>query len=372
MNEALALKYRPKKLADLVGQEHVAQTLSNALSNNAIHHAYLFSGPFGCGKTSAARILAAMLNCEKGPTLEPCGECVLCKQIFSGECTDIKELNAAGNRGIDDIRNIADYAATRPLMAKWKVIILDECHSLTREAVESALKLIEEPPPNVVFILCTTDAQKMKATIHSRCMPFRFAKVSWPQILGHLKSIAEKENINAEEGALRLAARLSKGSMRNAVNNLQLLLTFSGNNPITADMAQKALGAVSDNDYFGLVDAIVAPDAAKGIKIVQSIFTQGQDVEQAVNGLLEHLRNLMVLTTCENTSGLLYLSDEDKKRYTHQYAKLSVDMIVEMMSLVYEITRGVAYNISPQVLFEQFVVKSIMKCQKLIREAKAK
>lgn len=359
MNDALALKYRPKKLADVVGQDHVVQTLTNAIKN--LHHGLLFSGSFGCGKTSCARIVAAMLNCEKGVSTEPCGECTLCKQIFLGQCGDVREVNAADNRKIDDIRFLIDYAKERPLLCRTKVIIMDECHALTPDAAEGALKLIEEPPSNVIFILCTTDAQKMKATIHSRCMPFRFSKVAWPEILTHLKKVSELEKLKVEEGALRLAARLSKGSLRNSLNNLQQLLTYAGANPITTDLAQKALGSVSDTDYFEFIDAVIAKDACSGMKIIQNIFAAGQDVESVTNGMLEHLRNLLVLTSCQNTAGLLHLSDEEKKRYIHQYAKVSINLVVAMIRMLYEVTAKVVVNLNPQTLYETFLVQSIMK-----------
>jgi DNA polymerase-3 subunit gamma/tau len=369
MSEALALKYRPKKLSEVVGQGSVVQTLANAFGTKHLHHAYLFSGPFGCGKTSCARIVAARLNCEKGGN-EPCGECKICQQIFDGQCTDVREMNAASNRGIDDMRFLADYAADHPLVCKWKVIIIDECHGLSREAVESALKLIEEPPARVIFILCTTDPQKMKMTIHSRCIPFRFSKVAWPEILAHLKTVAEKEKIAADEGALKVAARLAKGSMRNAVNNLQLLVTFAGSNPITAELAQQAFGSVRENDYFELVDAVIAKDAEKGIRVLHEIFSQGQDVERITEGMTEHLRNLMVLTSCKSTAGLIYLSDEEKKRYVHQYQKVSIDLVVSMIGLLYEATRRATLNVSPQTIFEAFLVQSIMKHAELERLAK--
>lgn len=370
MSDALALKYRPKKLSEVVGQSPIVQTLENAFGKDIHHHAFLFSGPFGCGKTSCARIVAAKLNCkDDGP--EPCGICKNCVEIFEGKCTDVREMNAASNRGIEDMRNINEYAADHPLVCKWKVIILDECHSLSREAVESALKLIEEPPAWVIFILATTDPQKMKATIHSRCIPFRFAKVAWPELYSHLKNVADKEGIKADETSLRLAAKLARGSVRNALNNLQLLTTFAGKNPINGDLAQHALGAVCENDYFELVDSVVGKDAQKGMKIIQNIFSQGQDVEQVTNGFLDHLRTLMVLTSCQNTTGLIYLSDEDKKRYVHQYQKVSIHLVVAMICLLYEVTRRATLNVSPQTLFETYLVQSIMKHAELEKQAKS-
>jgi len=375
MSDQLMLKYRPKKFADVIGQDHIVQTLSNLITSGDMHQTYIFSGPFGDGKTSCARILAASENCEKGPTLEPCGQCKMCREIFDGENADVRELNAASSRNIEDIRNLIDFVSSRPLEARVKYIILDECHSLTPQAAEAALKMLEEPPEWVRFVLCTTDLQKMKLTIHSRCMPFRFAKVSWPQLLEHLKRVATSEKYEFDEAALRTAARLSKGSVRNSLNNLQLLKTFAGDKPITQEAAQKVLGAMSENDYFGLIEAILDKDAASGFKILQQIFMKGQDIETLLSGLIEHVRNLLVICTSQNTAGLLYLSEEEKKRYIHQVGKMkttmnSVVLPIEMIKLLSEVSKGISLNINPQILLESFVIQSMVISAKIEREAK--
>lgn len=384
MSDQLMLKYRPKKFADVIGQEHVTTTLSNMINSGNMHQTFIFSGPFGDGKTSCARILAACENCESGPTLEPCGKCKNCVEIFEGSSSDIREINAASTRSIDDIRSLGEFVSKRPYHARTKYVILDECHSLSRDAVEAALKILEEPPEGVRFVLCTTDLQKMKQTVHSRCMPFRFSKVSWPQIMEHLKGVASQEKYQIDEQALRLAAKLAKGSVRNSMNNLQLLKTFAGDKPITVDVAQKALGAISDNDYFGLVEAILDKDAAAGYKIIHQVVMQGQDTETLMNGLIEHVRNLMVICTSQNTSGLLYLSEEEKKRYVHQVNKMKgmmdakdasgVPMLVylpiEMIKLLSEVSKSIVLNLSPQTLLESFVVQSILVTAKIEKQAK--
>jgi DNA polymerase-3 subunit gamma/tau len=377
MSDQLMLKYRPRKFADVIGQDHVTQTLCNSITGKDMHQTYIFSGPFGDGKTSCARILAASENCEKGPTLEPCGECANCRSIFEGIHPDVKELNAASNRNIEDIRNLSEWVRDAPLEARMKYVILDECHSLTPQAAEAALKVLEEPPDWVRFILCTTDIQKMKLTIHSRCMPFRFSKVGWPQLLDHMKRVANLEKYQFDEAALRVAARLSRGSVRNCLNNLQLLHTFAGDQPITQEVAQKALGAVGENDYFGLVEAILDKDAAAGFKIIQQIFVQGQDVETMLSGLIEHVRNLLVICTSQNTAGLLFLSEEEKKRYIHQVGKMKQTMNsalvllpIEMIKLLSDVSKGISLNISPQTLLESFLIQSIIVSADLERKAK--
>jgi DNA polymerase-3 subunit gamma/tau len=377
MNEQLMLKYRPKRLSQIIGQEHVVTTLINGLTSGNMHQTYIFSGSYGCGKTSAARVLAASENCEsieksKTYTLEPCGTCKMCREIFDGESSDIKEINAASQRSIEDVRNLIDFVATHPLHAKKKYVIVDECHSLTPSAAEALLKVLEEPPEDVRFVLATTDMQKMKLTVHSRCLPFRFSKVSWPQLLDHLKEISKKEGYDVDEAALKLAARLSKGSVRNSLNNLQLLKTFGGDKKITVEVAQKALGAVSDESFFSLVDAITAepPNGADALKVIQHIFMQGQDVENLLNGLTEHLRNLMVLLTCESTAGLMALNDEEKQRYIHQYKRMSIHLVVEMIDKLYKVHRGILVNQSPQTLLEQFAIDSMISHTKIQRQLK--
>lgn len=367
------LKYRPKKFSDIIGQDHVTRTLSNLITSGNMHQTYIFSGPFGDGKTSSARILAASVNCEKGQTLEPCGECKSCREIFNGTSSDVLEINAASTRNIDDIRNLEDYVSTRPIGRGKKFVIFDECHSLTPQAAEAALKLLEEPPEWVCFILCTTDIQKMKLTIHSRCMPFRFLKVSWPQILEHLKKIAQKEGYIFDEDALRIAAKLSKGSVRNSLNNLQLLKTFAGDDKITVDIAQKALGTIGNGNYFDLIDAIINKDASTGFSVVQKIFIEGQDFDNILNGLIEHLRNLMVIFTSKNTSGLLFLSEDEQKKYIHQVDKMKTNSVllpIKMIELLIDVVKAASLNINPQVLLDSFLLQSIITSASIERDAK--
>jgi DNA polymerase-3 subunit gamma/tau len=366
----LALKYRPTKLSDLIGQDSVNQTLTNAFKDDKLYQSYVFAGSFGCGKTSTARILAAMENCETGKTLEPCGKCKMCREIFAGESTDVREVNAASANGIDDIRNVEEFVCTRPLLARTKYVIFDECHAWSRQAAESALKIFEEPPEGVRFVLCTTDLHKLKATIQSRCMPFRFTKVPWQTISEHLGRIAQKESYAVDEAALKIAARLSDGSVRNSLRNLQLLANYAGGAKITTEIAQKALGAIDDNYWYSLVDAVMAADASTALKVIQKLLNQGQDVGQILDGLTEHLRTLMILTSCSNTSGLLFLSEEEKKRYIDQTTRVTIDIIVEMISLLYEVTRGLTFNVNPQILLESFVMKSMQANGKLQRARK--
>lgn len=367
----LALSCRPTCFEDLIGQESATTTLTNAFTEGKLYPGLLFSGSFGCGKTSAARILAAMENCEKGPTLKPCGKCTMCKEIFAGESNDVKEINAASSNGIDDIRYIADFVSVRPLLARTKYIILDECHALTKQAVESALKLLEEPPEGVRFVLCTTDLHKMKGTIQSRCMPFRFVKVYWQKLADHLTKIAQQYKFDVEEGAIKLAAKMADGSVRNSLRNLQLLVNFAGSKKVTTELAQLALGSLDDTYWFTLIESILKMDATTSIKTIQNIFNNGQEAAQIIEGLSEHLRTLLILTSCKNTSGLIFLSNDEKQRYIQILAGMSIDLVVEMISLLHKVMRGLTYNLSPQMLLETYVLESI-QAHAAIGRAKAK
>jgi DNA polymerase III subunit gamma/tau len=321
-------------------------------------HSFIANGLIN-HNTSAARILAAMENCETGRTLEPCGKCKMCREIFSGTSTDVREINAASANGIDDIRNVEDFVSSHPLLARVKYCLFDECHAWSRQAAESALKVFEEPPEGVRFVLCTTDLHKLKATIQSRCMPFRFVKVPWQTIAEHLNNIAKKEGFAVEEAALKIASRLSDGSVRNSLRNLQLMVNYAGGANVTAEVAQRALGAIDDNHWYTLIDAIASMDASVGMKTIQKLLNQGQDIGQILDGLTEHLRTLMVLTSCTNTAGLIFLSEEEKKRYIDQTTRVSIDLVVEMISLLYEVNRGITFNVNPQVLMESFIIKSM-------------
>lgn len=370
-NNIFALKYRPTKLSDLVGQESIATALLNAFKKKDLYTCFVFAGNFGCGKTSCARILAAMENCEGGPTDEPCGKCKMCREIFAGENSDVKEINAAADNGIDVIRSISEFVSTRPLCGRVKYVILDEVHALSRQAVESALKVLEEPPDGVRFVLCTTDLHKMKGTIQTRCMPFRFVKIPWPQLTEYLRKIAAQEKIVIDDASLKITAKLSDGSMRNALRNLQLLSTSAGNTSITVDIAQKYLGAIDDNKWFAFTDAIIAKDATAGIRIIQDLCNKGIDVSQIISGLTDHLRTMLILGTCTNTAGLLYLSEEEKKGYVHRIGQMSiylVELMVDMISYIHDVNRGLTLNVHAQTLLEQFLVRSIIRRSQIEKE----
>lgn len=358
---AFANKYRPKKMSDLVGQDHIVKILSNAILTDSLHHAYLFGGKFGCGKTSAARLLAACVNNPGGSSLTPDESNPLVQSIFEGKSIDVKEIDAASNRGIEDIRALKESISFAPLESKYKFVIIDEAHRLTDAAAEAALKMIEEPPPNVIFVLCTTDVHKLKETIYSRCQPLRFSKIAWDVIGQQLSKVAKNENLDIDENAIKIAARLSKGSMRNALQNLQMMATLAGKQKITKELAEQALGAMDEGHFFVLVDAILKPDAGEAMRVIDRILSDGRDIGDVLEGLVGHLRVLMLAKTCQSTSGLVYLTEAEKKRYEMQKNSIHLQLVVKMIELVGDINRAINLNMSPQVALETFVVQSIIE-----------
>lgn len=356
----LANKYRPKKIADLIGQEAAVKILTNTIVSGKLHHAYIFAGNLGSGKTSSARLFAAAVNNKTGMTLTPDLTDPDILAIFEGKSIDILEFDAGSKGKIEEIRDLKEQIRYAPINNKYRFVILDEAHRLTGAAAEAALKMIEEPPPNCIFILCTTNAEDLKDTIHSRCMTLRFNKVSWDQLYNNLVKVAKAENLDYDDLALRFAAKLSKGSVRNSLQNLQTLMTYANGQKITAEIAQLALAAVDENKYFDLITAILKPDAGEGMRIVDGMLCDGREVGDVLNGLIGHIRTLMVIKTAKDTSKLLFMTEDEKKRYHHQSQNIGIPLLLHMVDLIAEVARGVSYNINPQTLLEKFIICSII------------
>ena len=292
--QVLARKWRPRNFHELVGQEYVSRTLLNALQSGRVAHAFLFSGPRGSGKTTTARILAKALNCYGGNAGEPCSSCVACTEIAAGNCMDVLEIDAASNRGIDEIRELKEKARYNPARDKHKIFIIDEVHMLTPEAFNALLKTLEEPPPHVVFILATTEYHKIPATILSRCQQYSFKLIQYPLILARLREIAEAEGIQISNSALEQVVFSSGGSMRDAMSALDQVIAFSGNEVRDEDVTT-LLGLVAPRVLSQTVHAIAANDLPAILKIVGDLVEAGQDLTNFCRRLLGQFRNLMVL-----------------------------------------------------------------------------
>ena len=331
----LARRYRSNTFDEVVGQNHIAQTLKKAIESERIAHAYLFCGTRGTGKTSTARILAKCLNCQsaKHPVTEPCGKCDSCKAIARGEDIDVIEIDAASNTGVDNVRDvIISSAYNMPARARFKIFIIDEVHMLSKNAFNALLKTLEEPPSHVKFILATTEPEKVLPTILSRCQRYDFRNIGTREIAEHLKSICKKEKIDADEDALLLVAKAGAGSMRDSLSLLDRLLSVGEKN-LNVEMIEQLLGMPRSQVIFDLVSAIGGGDVPAAISQADSIITNGLSVDSLIAALVDHLRNLLILRTCGPESKLvevpgLSLGDLTKQAAVFDPTALSQDIVI--------------------------------------------
>lgn len=291
-------KYRPQTFKDLIGQENIVKALSNAINLNKISHAYLLCGPRGTGKTTTARIIAKSLNCAKGPTLEPCGECPSCKDIANSTPIDVIEIDAASNRKVEDARNILEKIQFVPVNGRYKIYIIDEVHMLTTEAFNTLLKTLEEPPENVIFILATTEPHKVLDTIISRCQRFDFRRITTQDIVARLKYICEQENISITEDALYTIARSSAGGMRDSLALLDQISVLDADKEITADDVNEMLGRLSFETLFELSASILNSDTQNAITLLDKIYNKGNEPFQIITNLIQYFRNFLVVKNC--------------------------------------------------------------------------
>jgi len=366
-----ARKYRPKNLQEVIGQPTVVQTIANAYKKNKLHHAYLFVGSMGLGKTTCSRILAAMENCDVSPGLNPCGKCNACQQIFAGTHQDVYEIDAASNAGkVDQIRELKNNSIYSPIGgAKTKYYIIDEAHSASTQAAEALLKLIEEPPPNTRFVLCTTDSHKMIGTIISRCQKHDFRKIFWHTMFEQLSLISKKENMHCSDVALSLCAKLADGSMRNALQLFEKLVDYVEGSEITDDDAQAVFGVVSDNIYCDLFDNIIGmsgkkPNAGAGFKIINNLLMNGTDFNIICGGITAHLDNLLVGMTATNAGDFLHFSEQGKKRIVLQLeeckSKNYLSAIISSLGKVCEAQKDVEFGLGEEFALRKWVVSTIL------------
>lgn len=301
-------KYRPKNLQEVVGQEHVKKALTNAINLNKISHAYLFTGPRGTGKTSIARILAKSLNCVKGPTIKPCEECPSCIDIKNSTPMDVIEIDAASNRKVEDAQNILEKIQYVPVNGKYKIYIIDEVHMLTNHAFNALLKTLEEPPENVIFILATTEPQKVLETITSRCQRFDFRRITTEDIVKHLKNISKLEKIKIEEDALFTIAKNASGGMRDSLALLDQVSVLDSSKSITSDDVNRLLGRLSFDMLHNLCENMIQSKPQETIELLEKIYNSGNEPSQILVNLLGYLKNLLIVKNCNGDELLIELT----------------------------------------------------------------
>jgi DNA polymerase-3 subunit gamma/tau len=330
MAEATSLyrRHRPGSFAEVVGQQHVVRTLRNAVEGDKVHHAYLFVGSRGTGKTSMAKILARSLNCERGgPTVTPCGECESCLTIAAGTSIDVIEMDAASNRSVDDVRELRERVAYAPAGGHWKVYILDEAHMLTKEAWNAFLKTLEEPPPRTVFVLATTEAHRVMPTIADRCQRFDFQRPSLEQISEVLTRVAAAESIEVDEGAVAMISRAASGSFRDALGTLDQLVAFGGSH-VELDSVLEMLGAADAELLFEAVDAVAAEDPRAVLLGVERMARSGRDPSQFARDLLAHLRHLLITQTTGEVPASFVVTATDTERLRAQAGAIGAATLV--------------------------------------------
>ena len=331
--QVVALRYRPQSFGDLVGQGHIATALSNAINKSRVGHAYLFTGARGVGKTSSARIFAKCLNCEKGPTIEPCNECDICQAVSAGEDVDVLEIDGASNRGIDEIRQLRSNAAVRPGRSKYKIYIIDEVHMLTTQAFNALLKTLEEPPQHVKFIFCTTDPQKIPITVLSRCQRFDFSPVQTNEIANRLKEIAQAEGVEADEQALALLARRANGSMRDSQSLLEQLFSFCGKD-ISVDEVNQLLGTADMGRIAEIATAMAGNDATATLNLIHRGIVEGVDAGQMADQLLGYFRDMMAVRVGCGEDTLLNCTSADLDELKDLGESLGLETILSIVQLL--------------------------------------
>ena len=339
MYQALYRKYRPKTFDDVYGQEHITETLKNQLESGRIFHAYLFTGSRGTGKTTCAKILAKAACCPNLKDGHPCNECEVCKSIDDGSLTDVMEIDAASNNGVDDIRALRENAVYTPSLAKYRVYIIDEVHMLSQGAFNALLKTLEEPPAHVIFILATTEVHKLPATILSRCQRFDFRRIAPELIAKRLKQVCKAENMNITDDAATLIASLADGGMRDALSILDLC---SGSPEITEDTVSEITGMAGREHLFTLIDCIESKNVSDALELIGKLHAASVDMLRLCGEIISHLRNIMLVKTLKNPAGSVVCSSSDMDRLKAQADSWRLDSIIYALEVFTEAQSGMS------------------------------
>jgi len=356
--QVIARKWRPQTFDDLVGQQHVTETLKNAIENDRVAHAYIFSGARGVGKTTAARILAKAMNCEKGQTAEPCGVCDSCKEITAGTSLDVIEIDAASNRGIDQIRELREMVRYAPAASRSKVVILDEAHMLTGEASNALLKTLEEPPDRVIFVMATTQPEDLADTIRSRSQHFHFRALTFAEIAGRLEEIARKENLKIEPGAMAVIARMAEGSLRDALSLLEQARAYCGDT-IPDKEVRELLGVVPDDALEELVGAIASGSADRALGLVHTFQKEGRNLQHFCREAIRHMRNLLIARVCGADSDLIAATLDQRPGLAKAAVQFSEEDLTRFFQILLQTDDDLRRKPDPRVHLEMGLLRLI-------------
>jgi DNA polymerase-3 subunit gamma/tau len=354
---ALYRKFRPPVFEDVKGQDHIVTTLKNQIKSDRVGHAYLFCGTRGTGKTSVAKILARAVNCEHPVDGSPCGECEMCKEIAAGNSMNVIEIDAASNNGVENVREIIDEVSYSPTRGKKKVYIIDEVHMLSQGAFNALLKTLEEPPSYVVFILATTEVQKLPITILSRCQRYDFHRITIDTIEGRLRQVVDAEGITVEDRALRYIAKTADGSMRDSLSLLDQCIAFNYGEELTYDKVLNVLGAVDTEVFSKLFNAIYTQDINGALTLLADIVIQGRELAQFVNDFVWYLRNLMLVQASDQMEDVVDISTENLQRLKTQAEEVDIDTILRYIRIFSELSSQIRYSAQKRILIEITLIK---------------